>query len=86
VNLDNSDFHGQNLKGVAFQQSEILVAIFYTYLCSRLSSLPFCPLLTYEGIVRDSDFSGCNLVGARFFDTTLDGSNFEVHSLSHSVL
>lgn len=43
VNLDNSDFHGQNLKGVAFQQS----------------------------IVRDTNFEGCNLVGASFFDATV---------------
>ncbi len=49
VNLDNSDFSKQNLKGVAFQQS----------------------------IVRDTDFRGANLVGASFFDATLDGSNFE---------
>ena len=43
VNLDGSDFHGQNLKGVAFQQS----------------------------IVRDSNFEGCNLFGASFFDATV---------------
>lgn len=49
VNLDRESFKGQNLKGVAFQQS----------------------------IVRDADFSGCNLVGASFFDATLDGSNFQ---------
>jgi uncharacterized protein YjbI with pentapeptide repeats len=48
VNLDNAIFTGQNLKGVAFQQS----------------------------IVRDADFRDCNLVGASFFDATLDGSNF----------
>lgn len=49
VNLNNSDFSNQNLKGVAFQQS----------------------------IVRDTNFQGCNLVGASFFDATLDGSNFQ---------
>lgn len=49
VNLDNSDFHGQNLKGVAFQQS----------------------------IVRDTNFRDCNLIGASFFDATVDGSDFE---------
>jgi uncharacterized protein YjbI with pentapeptide repeats len=49
VNLDRSDFSGQNLKGVAFQQS----------------------------IVRDADFRKSNLVGASFFDATVDGSNFE---------
>ncbi len=54
VNLDNSDFSKQNLKGVAFQQS----------------------------IVRDTNFQGCNLVGASFFDATLDGSNFQDADMS----
>ena len=54
VNLDNSSFEDQDLKGVAFQQS----------------------------IVRDSNFKGCNLVGASFFDATLDGSNFENADMS----
>ena len=49
VNLDRSNFAGQDLKGVAFQQS----------------------------IVRDANFQNCNLVGASFFDATLDGSDFE---------
>jgi uncharacterized protein YjbI with pentapeptide repeats len=49
VNLDRSDFSGQNMKGVAFQQS----------------------------IVRDANFKGANLVGASFFDATVDGSNFD---------
>lgn len=49
VNLDNTDFSGQNLKGVAFQQS----------------------------IVRYCNFQKTNLVGASFFDATLDGSDFE---------
>ena len=48
VNLDRSDFHGQNMKGVAFQQS----------------------------IVRDTNFRGCNLYSASFFDATVDGSDF----------
>ena len=48
VNLDGSDFHGQNLKGVAFQQS----------------------------IVRDSNFEGCNLFGASFFDATVGEYRF----------
>jgi uncharacterized protein YjbI with pentapeptide repeats len=56
VNLDRESFKGQNLKGVAFQQS----------------------------IVRDADFSGCNLFGASFFDATLDGSNFEGADLSQA--
>jgi uncharacterized protein YjbI with pentapeptide repeats len=56
VNLDRSDFSGQNLKGVAFQQS----------------------------IVRDTNFKGTNLVGASFFDATLDGSNFEDADMSLS--
>jgi uncharacterized protein YjbI with pentapeptide repeats len=56
VNLDNSDFSKQNLKGVAFQQS----------------------------IVRDADFRGANLIGASFFDATLDGSNFEGADMSLS--
>jgi uncharacterized protein YjbI with pentapeptide repeats len=44
INLDRTNFEGQNLKGVAFQQS----------------------------IVRDSNFKGCNLVGASFFVSFLD--------------
>jgi len=48
VNLDRSDFHGQNMRGVAFQQS----------------------------IVRDTNFRGCNLYSASFFDATVDGSDF----------
>jgi hypothetical protein len=54
VNLDNSDFSGQNLKGVAFQQS----------------------------IVRFTNFKGSNLVGASFFDATMDGSDFSDADLS----
>lgn len=30
-----------------------------------------------QSIVRDTNFKGSNLVGASFFDATLDGSNFE---------
>jgi len=30
-----------------------------------------------QSIVRDTDFRGTNLVGASFFDATLDGSDFE---------
>ena len=30
-----------------------------------------------QSIVRDTDFRGANLVGASFFDATVDGSNFE---------
>lgn len=30
-----------------------------------------------QSIVRDSNFKGSNLVGASFFDATLDGSDFE---------
>lgn len=30
-----------------------------------------------QSIVRDTSFKGSNLVGASFFDATLDGSNFE---------
>jgi uncharacterized protein YjbI with pentapeptide repeats len=44
VNLDQSDFSNQNLKGVAFQQS----------------------------IVRNANFQNANLVGASFFDATLE--------------
>ena len=32
--------------------------------------------------MRDTNFKGCNLVGASFFDATLDGSNFEDADLS----
>jgi uncharacterized protein YjbI with pentapeptide repeats len=35
-----------------------------------------------QSIVRDSDFRNANLVGASFFDATVDGSNFEGADMS----
>lgn len=39
-----------------------------------------------QSIVRDSDFRECNLVGASFFDATIDGSDFTSADMSMANL
>lgn len=83
VNLDGSDFSGQNLKGVAFQQSIVrdtnfkgcnlvggmiyVVALLGNVNCDTILFLTVSILATFE---------------ASFFDATIDGSNFEDADLS----
>jgi Pentapeptide repeats (9 copies) len=68
VNLDGSNFHGQNLKGVAFQQSVVRDADFSN---TNLVGASFFDATVDGSNFNDSDMSMANIEMAQFNRATL---------------
>ena len=77
VNLDRSDFHGQNLRGVAFQQSIVRDANFKG--CNLYGASFF------DATLDASDFEGADMTLANIEMAQLDRVNFKVRSVFMSL-
>jgi len=71
VNLDSSDWHGENLKGVAFQQSVVRSSNFAG------APPPAPPARSCGKAHTRCSRPGANLFSASFFDADLSNSNFK---------
>jgi uncharacterized protein YjbI with pentapeptide repeats len=78
VNLDRSDFQGQNLKGVAFQQSIVRDTNFKG---SNLIGASF-----FDATLDGSDFEGADMTLANIEMAQLDRVNLKVRSFTVNVI
>eukprot|EP00962_Isochrysis_galbana_P018977 scaffold5505_cov129-Isochrysis_galbana.AAC.2 len=88
VNLDNTQWQGENLKGVAFQQARATPPSSDSWTracrgrpCVARASLARPLILAYpcapQSVVRSANFEKANLFTASFFDADLSNSNFK---------